>query len=111
MAICDGENRMAAEMDAGLGDGGGIFKGFGVEGARRRDSQVWRSSWRLGRVISGRYEMEERISTGQSAVRGLRFLLGSRCFWDLVWVSSGEGWNLSVKLSVHSLYFHCHLRR
>lgn len=43
MAICDGEDRVAAEMDAGLGDGGGI-EGFGVEGARRRDSQVCRSS-------------------------------------------------------------------
>lgn len=43
MAICDGEDRMAAEMDAGLGDGGAI-KGIGVEGARRRDSQVCRST-------------------------------------------------------------------
>lgn len=42
-AICDGEDRMAAEMDAGLGDGGAI-EGIGVEGGRRRDSQVWRST-------------------------------------------------------------------
>ena len=101
MAICDGEDRMAAEMEAGLGDGGINFKGFGVEGARRSDSQIWRSAWRLGGVVSGLDERDherERVSTVQPVVRGLRFLLGSRCFWDLVWASSGEGWNLSVKL-------------
>lgn len=44
--ICDGEDRTAAEMDAGFGDGGGI-EGVGVEGGRRRVSQVWRSAWSL----------------------------------------------------------------
>ena len=43
MATCEGEDRIAVEMDAGLGDGGAI-KEIGAEGARRRDSQVWRST-------------------------------------------------------------------
>lgn len=42
-AICDGEDKAAAEMGAGSGDEG-FIKGVDVEGALRRDSQVWRSS-------------------------------------------------------------------
>lgn len=77
MATCDGEDRMAAEMDAGLGDGGINFMGFGIEGARRSDSQVWRSAWRLRGLISGfngRDHERERVSTVQPVVRDLRFL-------------------------------------
>lgn len=42
-ATCDGEDRMVAEMEAGVGDGGAT-EGVGVEGGRRRDSQVLRSA-------------------------------------------------------------------
>ena len=47
-------------MDVWLRDGGAVIKGFGVEGARRRDSQVWRSTWRLGKLVNGCYERDKR---------------------------------------------------
>lgn len=53
--ICDGEDRMAAEMDAGFEDAGGT-EGVGVEGGRRRVSQVCRSAWSLEDHVSGCYE-------------------------------------------------------
>lgn len=44
-ATCDGEESLVGEgMVDVVSEGGGMIEALGFEGARRRDSHVWRSS-------------------------------------------------------------------